>query len=46
MSTLSIISMVLILTIVVGGFVYFLMKAIKYEKSKAEEARLPDGQET
>ena len=34
MSTLSVISMVLILTIVVGGFIYFLTKAIKHEKSK------------
>jgi hypothetical protein len=34
MSTLSIISMVLILTIVVGGFIHFSMKAIKLEKSK------------
>lgn len=32
MSTLSIISMILILTIVMGGFAYFLSKAIRKEK--------------
>ena len=32
MSALSIISMILILIIVVGGFVYFLSKAIRKEK--------------
>jgi len=37
MSTLSVISMLLILTIVVGGFIYFLMKALKYEKSKQKD---------
>lgn len=37
MSTLSIISMVLTLSIVIGGFVFFLMKAIRYEKSKQED---------
>lgn len=34
MSTLSIISMVLNLTIVVGGFIYFLSKAFRNEKLK------------
>lgn len=33
MSTGAIISMVVILTIVVGGFIYFLTRAIKKEKS-------------
>ena len=32
MSTLSIISMILNLTIIVGGFAYFLSKAIRKEK--------------
>ena len=32
MSELSVISMILILTIVMGGFVYFLAKAIRKEK--------------
>ncbi len=36
MSNLSILSMVLNLTIVVGGFVYFLLRAMKKEKSKNE----------
>lgn len=34
MSSGAIISMILILTTVVGGFVYFLIKAIKNEKTK------------
>lgn len=34
MSTGGIISMIVILTIVVGGFIYFLTKAIKKEKGK------------
>lgn len=34
MSTGAIISMIVILTTVVGGFVYFLTKAIRKEKSK------------
>lgn len=36
MSSLSVISMILNLTIVVGGFTYFLLKAMKKEKSKNE----------
>lgn len=36
MSSLSILSMVIILTIVVGGFAFFLRKAIKKEKLKNE----------
>ena len=35
MSTLSIVSMILNLTIIMGGFIYFLSKAIKQEKSKS-----------
>ena len=35
MSTGAIISMIVILTIVVGGFIYFLTKAIKKEKGGA-----------
>ena len=35
MSTAAIISMIVILTIVVGGFIFFLTKAIKKEKGKA-----------
>lgn len=34
MSSVAILSMVCILGIVVGGFAYFLSKAIKKEKSK------------
>lgn len=37
MSTLSIISMALILTTIIGGFVYFLSIAIQKEKEKVEE---------
>ncbi len=37
MSITSIISMILILTTVVGGFVYFLSVAIKKEKEEVEE---------
>ena len=33
MSTESIISMIIILTIVVGGFIFFLTKAIKKERN-------------
>jgi len=33
MSSSAIISMIVILTIVVGGFIYFLMKAIKKERN-------------
>ena len=33
MSTSAIISMIIILTVVVGGFVYFLSKAIRKEKN-------------
>lgn len=36
MSLSSIISMLVILTIIVGGFIYFLTRAIKNEKSNAE----------
>ena len=32
MSSLSIISMILILTIIIGGFAYFLSKAMRKEK--------------
>ncbi len=35
MSTGAIFSMIVILTIVVGGFIYFLTKAIKKEKEGA-----------
>ena len=35
MSALSVLSMVLNLTIVVGGFLYFLRKAMKNEKKKS-----------
>ena len=34
MSTLSFISMVLNLTIVIGGFIFFLMKSIRHERTK------------
>lgn len=34
MSTSAIISMIVILTIVIGGFMYFLTKAIKKEKEE------------
>ncbi len=34
MQTTTIISMILIVTLVIGGFIYFLAKAIKNEKSK------------
>jgi len=37
MSTLSIISMVIILTTIIGGFIYFLSIAIKKENEKVEE---------
>jgi|GEM_PF-4379164 len=37
MSTLSIISMAIILTTVIGGFIYFLSIAIRKEKEKVEE---------
>ena len=33
MSTGAIVSMIIILTIVIGGFVYFLTKAIKKERN-------------
>lgn len=36
MTTTTIISMIVILTIIVGGFVYFLSKAIRKEKSLKE----------
>ena len=36
MSGTTILSMILILTIVVGGFTYFLLKAINKEKTKNE----------
>ncbi len=35
MSTLSIVSMILNLSIIIGGFVYFLLKAMRHEKRKA-----------
>lgn len=37
MSTISIMSMILILTTIVGGFIYFLSIAIRKEKDKVEE---------
>jgi len=39
MSDLSIISMVTNLTIVVGGFLYFLLKAIKIENRKKKNIK-------
>jgi hypothetical protein len=35
MSTLSIVSMILNLSIIIGGFVYFLLRAMRHEKTKA-----------
>ncbi|WP_462250262.1 MetS family NSS transporter small subunit [Ekhidna sp.] len=35
MSTSAIISMIVILAVIVGGFVYFLTRAIRNEKEKA-----------
>jgi hypothetical protein len=37
MSTTAMISMVLILTTIIGGFIYFLSIAIKKEKEQVEE---------
>ncbi len=39
MNTLSIVSMILNLSIIVGGFFYFLAKAIKNDRNKKEQTQ-------